>query len=89
MAVKALRRTKIGKFAPPWSAPSEIFKMIVDPGWLSSPTLYARLPWGVGARRPLVMEEEPRAPDPYARLQLRHLEALGEGRHRLYRLVLH
>ncbi|CAK0905019.1 unnamed protein product [Prorocentrum cordatum] len=37
MTIKALRRTKIGKFAPSWSAPSEIFKMIVDPGWLSSP----------------------------------------------------
>eukprot|EP00959_Pyramimonas_sp_CCMP1952_P255547 5337775-Pyramimonas_sp.AAC.1 len=26
MTLKALRRTKIGKFAPSWSCPSEIFK---------------------------------------------------------------
>ncbi|CAK0882744.1 unnamed protein product [Prorocentrum cordatum] len=82
MTLKALRRTKIGKFAPSWSCPSEIFKMLVAPAWISAPANYAKQTAGLGPRPAAIFEENPQGPDPHARNQLPHLEQYGEPRRR-------
>eukprot|EP00959_Pyramimonas_sp_CCMP1952_P387837 8127866-Pyramimonas_sp.AAC.1 len=74
MTLKALRRTKIGRFAPSRSCPSEIFKVLTAPSWISPPSEHVEKPAGLGARPAFLVDADPRGPDPYKKEQLAHLE---------------
>jgi len=88
-AVKAIRRSKLGRYAPAWSAPAEIYKMLLNPTWINSPSEYWKRPMGIGARPVAIMSEEPNSPDPYDKNQLQHLGKYGEAAYRMFRLTVH
>eukprot|EP00974_Lingulodinium_polyedra_P112726 10908394-Lingulodinium_polyedra.AAC.1 len=90
---KVMRRAKLRKYTPDWSAPAEVWRQVLFPAEVSVPTKYWNsLRAGIGTRAweaRLDEREGGVVPDPFNRFPLRHLEELERPRRCLYELLLH
>ena len=86
---KAIRKSKLGRYAPRWSAPVELYKILLHPTWISTPSDYWKRTAGLGSRPAPIWDDAPRTADPYAQDQLVHLGRYGEAAYRLFRLTVH
>ncbi|CAK0846868.1 unnamed protein product [Prorocentrum cordatum] len=86
MTAKAIRRTMLVRFSPAWSAPAEVYKILLGPAWINTPGEYWKKPTGVGSRPEAIMNDNATTPDPCAKSQLLHLAKYGEASFRLQAL---
>eukprot|EP00959_Pyramimonas_sp_CCMP1952_P354356 7423474-Pyramimonas_sp.AAC.1 len=66
MTAKAIRRTMLVRFSPAWSAPAEVYKILLGPAWINTPGEYWKKPTGVGSRPEAIMNDNATTPDPCA-----------------------